>query len=89
MVQICFIFINFFAVNTEMLLVSEILVEADRRRYICIHEKTNDGEGRRDPLRAALGLPTAYASEVTPTSLRPFLTTYVNLCWVWGQLIAK
>lgn len=30
---------------------------------------------------------TAYAAEVTPTPLRPFLTTYVNLCWVFGQLI--
>ena len=25
---------------------------------------------------------TAYAAEVTPVALRPFLTTYVNLCWV-------
>lgn len=30
----------------------------------------------------------AYASDVTPTVLRPYLTTYVNLCWVMGQLIA-
>lgn len=32
---------------------------------------------------------TAYASEIVPTQLRPFLTTYVNLCWVFGQLIAS
>lgn len=32
---------------------------------------------------------TAYASEVTPVVLRPYLTTYVNLCWVIGQLIAS
>jgi SP family general alpha glucoside:H+ symporter-like MFS transporter len=25
---------------------------------------------------------TAYAAEVTPTHLRAYLTTYVNLCWV-------
>ena len=25
---------------------------------------------------------TAYAAEVTPVALRPYLTTYVNLCWV-------
>lgn len=31
---------------------------------------------------------TAYASEVTPVVIRPYLTTYVNLCWVMGQLIA-
>ncbi|KAH8548447.1 general substrate transporter [Umbelopsis sp. PMI_123] len=30
----------------------------------------------------------AYASEVCPVVLRGYLTTYVNLCWVIGQLIA-
>jgi MFS transporter, SP family, general alpha glucoside:H+ symporter len=30
----------------------------------------------------------AYASEVTPTKLRGYLTTYVNLCWAIGQFIA-
>ncbi|OJJ45236.1 hypothetical protein ASPZODRAFT_143882 [Penicilliopsis zonata CBS 506.65] len=32
---------------------------------------------------------TTYASEVCPVVLRPYLTTYVNLCWVFGQLIAS
>ena len=32
---------------------------------------------------------TAYASEVCPTQLRAYLTTYVNLCWVFGQLIGS
>lgn len=32
---------------------------------------------------------TAYASEVVPVALRPYLTAYVNLCWVIGQLIAS
>lgn len=31
---------------------------------------------------------TTYASEVCPVVLRPYLTTYVNLCWVMGQFIA-
>ncbi|KAH8820691.1 general alpha-glucoside permease [Xylogone sp. PMI_703] len=31
---------------------------------------------------------TAYASEVAPVSLRAYLTTYVNLCWVIGQFIS-
>lgn len=31
----------------------------------------------------------SYASEVTPISLRGYLTTYVNLCWVIGQFIAS
>ena len=34
-------------------------------------------------------LTTTYAAEVTPVPLRPILTTYVNLCWVFGQLIAS
>ena len=33
-------------------------------------------------------LTTTYAAEVTPVNLRAYLTTYVNLCWVIGQLIA-
>ena len=30
---------------------------------------------------------TVYASEVCPVQLRSYLTTYVNLCWVMGQLL--
>lgn len=30
----------------------------------------------------------AYASEVCPTNLRGYMTTYVNLCWAIGQFIA-
>lgn len=30
----------------------------------------------------------SYASDVTPVPLRGYLTTYVNLCWVFGQIIA-
>lgn len=33
-------------------------------------------------------LTTAYASEVSPVVLRPYLTTFVNMCWVIGQFIA-
>ncbi|KAK1511496.1 general alpha-glucoside permease [Colletotrichum abscissum] len=33
-------------------------------------------------------LSPAYASEVCPTNLRGYMTTYVNLCWATGQLIA-
>lgn len=31
----------------------------------------------------------SYASEVCPTVLRLYLTTYVNVCWVIGQLISS
>lgn len=30
----------------------------------------------------------SYASDVTPVPLRGYLTTYVNLCWIFGQIIA-
>lgn len=30
-----------------------------------------------------------YATEVAPASLRVYLTTYVNVCWVFGQLISS
>ncbi|CZT10798.1 probable maltose permease [Rhynchosporium graminicola] len=33
-------------------------------------------------------LTTTYASEVAPVKIRAYLTTYVNLCWVIGQLLA-
>lgn len=33
-------------------------------------------------------LAPSYAAEVCPTVLRSYLTTYVNLCWVIGHLIA-
>ncbi|PGH03120.1 hypothetical protein AJ79_07447 [Helicocarpus griseus UAMH5409] len=33
-------------------------------------------------------LTTAYASEVCPVVLRPYLTTFVNMCWVIGQFCA-
>ncbi|KAK9252326.1 general substrate transporter [Lipomyces tetrasporus] len=32
---------------------------------------------------------TTYAAEVCPIALRAYLTTYVNLCWVIGQVIAS
>ncbi|KAK3679185.1 hypothetical protein LTR78_000746 [Recurvomyces mirabilis] len=34
-------------------------------------------------------LTTTYASEVCPVALRHYLTTYVNLCWVFGQFLAS
>ena len=34
-------------------------------------------------------LTTTYAAEVCPVCLRAYLTTYVNLCWVFGQFLAS
>lgn len=41
------------------------------------------------PLGVFQTLTVTYASEVCPVVLRCYLTTYVNLCWVIGQLIAS
>jgi len=32
---------------------------------------------------------TTYAAEVCPLALRPYMTSYVNLCWVMGQLLSS
>ena len=29
-----------------------------------------------------------YASEIAPAKLRPTLTTFVNMCWLFGQLLS-
>lgn len=34
-------------------------------------------------------LTTSYAAEVVPTALRPYLTTYINICWIIGQFLAN
>lgn len=41
------------------------------------------------PWGAFQTLTATYASEVCPVGLRPYLTTYVNLCWVLGQFLAS
>lgn len=41
------------------------------------------------PWGAFQTLTVSYASEVCPTVLRLYLTTYVNMCWVLGQLISS
>ncbi|KAH8660555.1 hypothetical protein BX600DRAFT_438768 [Xylariales sp. PMI_506] len=40
------------------------------------------------PWGAFQTLTTTYAAEISPMILRPYLTTYVNMCWVIGQLIS-
>lgn len=34
-------------------------------------------------------LSVTYASDMAPVVLRPYLTTYINLCWVIGQILAS
>jgi hypothetical protein len=41
------------------------------------------------PLGIFLTLPTFYAAEICPMVLRPYLTTYVNLCYSIGKYISR
>ncbi|KHJ30830.1 putative mrt a raffinose family of oligosaccharides transporter [Erysiphe necator] len=41
------------------------------------------------PLGVFQTLSCTYASDVCPMKLRPFLTTYTNLCWLIGQLLSS
>ena len=41
------------------------------------------------PWGAFQTLTTTYAAEVCPVALRAYLTTYVNLCWVFGQFLSS
>jgi SP family general alpha glucoside:H+ symporter-like MFS transporter len=40
------------------------------------------------PLAVFLTLSTVYAAEICPLVLRPYLTTWVNLCWTIGKLLS-
>ncbi|KAF4976362.1 hypothetical protein FZEAL_6960 [Fusarium zealandicum] len=40
------------------------------------------------PWGAFQSVTPAYASEVAPVILRPYLTTFINMCWVIGQFFA-
>ena len=40
------------------------------------------------PWGAFQPLTTTYAAEISPVVLRPYSTTYVNLCWTTGQFIS-
>jgi SP family general alpha glucoside:H+ symporter-like MFS transporter len=40
------------------------------------------------PWGAFQSVTAAYASEVAPLALRPYLTTFINMCWVIGQFFA-
>lgn len=40
------------------------------------------------PWGAFQSVTPAYASEVAPVVLRPFLTTFINMCWVIGQFLS-
>ncbi|KHN96048.1 Sugar/inositol transporter [Metarhizium album ARSEF 1941] len=41
------------------------------------------------PWGAFQSITPAYAAEVAPVVLRPYLTTFINMCWVIGQFFAE
>ncbi|RMZ86306.1 hypothetical protein DV736_g6469, partial [Chaetothyriales sp. CBS 134916] len=41
------------------------------------------------PLGAFLTLTTVYSAEIAPLALRPYLETYVNICWSIGKFLAS
>ncbi|KAL2209535.1 sugar transporter [Sarocladium strictum] len=64
----CFIFIVFFAPNTTVLLVGQILCGL--------------------PWGIFATTAPAYASEVLPMTLRVYMTSWTNMCFIIGQLIS-
>lgn len=74
------IFIPFFAPSLEVLLVGQILMGIPCG--FCMHAKLLVETLTFHKGGIFQTLTTAYAAEVTPTHLRAYLTTYVNLCWV-------
>lgn len=84
----CFTFVQFFAVNVQMLLAGYILSGLPWYvlAYSCPLIHLANATLSRGVFQT---LTTTYAAEVCPVPLRPYLTTYVNLCWVIGQLIAS
>jgi len=84
-----FIFVQFFAINVQMLLAGYIL--SGLPWYVVLsHDVVRCLVAGLTRCRGVFQtLTTTYAAEVCPVPLRPYLTTYVNLCWVMGQLIAS
>ena len=84
-----FIFILFFSPNVQVLLVGEILCGIPwgyDSSFISFPPYDGHHEGVADRTDSIFQtITTAYASEVAPVVLRPYLTTYVNMCWVFGR----
>ena len=85
-----FIVVVFFANSTSVLLVGQILCGLSWGVFATLAPSygtaslASSGAG----VGEAADTEGLAASEVCPTNLRGYLTTYVNLCWAIGQLIA-
>lgn len=98
--MIAFVFVLVFAPNVGVLVVGEVLcgefpsfLSSLLRLFLCfsvlslllcIWILTKLGI----PWGAFQSITPAYASEVAPVVLRPYLTTFINMCWVIGQFFA-
>jgi hypothetical protein len=82
--MIAVIFIPFFAQNIQTLFAGQLLAGIPWGIFQTLSTAVS-------PLARVYRSSTdiQYASEVVPVALRPYLTAYVNLCWVIGQLIAS
>jgi len=81
--MIAVIFIPFFAQNIQTLFAGQLLAGIPWG----IFQTLTTAVSPRTLTEALSDI--QYASEVVPVALRPYLTAYVNLCWVIGQLIAS
>lgn len=82
----CFLFIVFFAPNKPVLLVGEIMLGFEWGIVSDNHSYQNNST-KLTIIKFATTAP-AYASEVLPTQLRVYFTSYTNMCFIIGQLIS-
>ncbi|RGP63228.1 mfs sp general alpha glucoside:h+ symporter [Fusarium longipes] len=82
--MIAFVFVLFFAPNVKILVLGEVL--CGMSDSILAAAPFADVTGI--PWGAFQSVTPAYASEVAPIVLRPYLTTFINMCWVIGQFFA-
>lgn len=82
--MIAFVFVLFFAPNIKILVLGEVLCGM----YLSVDYKYTFSDVTGIPWGAFQSVTPAYASEVAPVVLRPYLTTFINMCWVIGQFFA-
>lgn len=80
------IFIQFFAFTLIMLEIGQILLGLHLHPLLVALDGSNLSFSGI-PLGLLQTIPVVYALEISPTSLRAHLTTYINVCWVRYDLI--
>lgn len=80
----CIIFIQFFAPSLGVLEVAQILLGTTTSSFTL--KACAKGGKSGIPLGMFQTITCVYAIEVMPTTLRGYLTSYVNMCWVSHNL---